>query len=221
MRVIIVGCGGVGSALAFQLFKKGHQVTVIDQNDAAFDSLPIDFKGRVIEGDVLARNVWQRAEIENADALAAVTNSDSLNALVAHIAKTEYRVARVVARNIDPRQQSLQEAFDIPIVGAASWGAQRVEELLIDIPLHAILLDSQAGLLIYQLEVPVRWQGRPWQELLPEGHYEKLAWTRHEQTLSFDGPAKLESDDSLYLRAIPEEIEALRARLSSEQEKTA
>ena len=123
MRVIVVGCGGVGSALAFQLFRKGHQVTIIDLNEAAFDNLPIDFKGRVIKGDVLAHNVWQRAEINNADVLAAVTGSDSLNALIAYIARTEYQVSRVVARNIDPRQQPLQEAFGIPIVGAASWGA--------------------------------------------------------------------------------------------------
>jgi trk system potassium uptake protein TrkA len=220
MRVIVVGCGGVGSELAFQLFKKGHQVTVIDQNEAAFENLPIDFKGRVIEGDVLARNVWQRAEIENADALAAVTSSDSLNALVAHIAKTEYKVARVVARNIDPRQQPLQEAFDIPIVGAASWGAQRIEELLTDIPLHAVLLDSQAGLWIYHLEVPARWHGHTLQELLPEDRYERLAWTRHKQTLPIDSTQALESGDLLYLRATPEEIETLRSRLSSEQEKS-
>ena len=187
----------------------------------AFDNLPIDFKGRVIEGDVLARNVWQRAEIENADALAAVTGSDSLNALVAHIAKTEFNVSRVVARNIDPRQLALQEGFGIPIVGAASWGAQRVEDLLTEIPLHEILLDGQAGLLIYHLEVPARWQGHALEDLLPADRYDRLSWTRLGQSLPIDNQRTLESGDLLYLKAIPEEIEALRNRLSSEQEKTA
>jgi trk system potassium uptake protein TrkA len=219
MRVIVVGCGGVGSALAFQLFREGHQVTIIDQNEAAFDNLPIDFKGRVIEGDVLAYNVWQRAEINNADVLAAVTGSDSLNALVAFIAKTEYQVSRVVARNVDPRQQALQEAFGIPVVGAASWGAQRVEELLTDIPLHAVLTDSQAGFVIYHLEVPAGWHGHAVQELLPEDRYEKLSWTRLGKPLAIDETNSIESGDLLYLRAIPEAIEALRSRLSSNQEK--
>jgi trk system potassium uptake protein len=221
MRVIVVGCGGVGSALAFQMFQKGHQVTVIDQDEAAFDNLPIDFKGRVIEGDMLARNVWQRAEIQNADALAAVTGSDTLNVLVAHIALTEYKVSRVVARNIDPRQQPLQEAFGVPIVGAASWGAQRVEELLTDIPLHPVILDSQAGLLIYHLEVPARWQGHALEDLLPADRFERLSWIRLGQALPIDSQRTLERGDLLYLRAFPEEIEALRHRLSSEQEKTA
>ena len=86
------------------MYKKGRQVTVIDQDEEAFDNLSIDFHGRTILGDVLSRSVLRRAEIEHADALAAVTRSDSLNALAAHIARAEYKVARVVARNYDPRQ---------------------------------------------------------------------------------------------------------------------
>ncbi len=221
MRVIIVGCGGVGSALAFQLSKKGHQVTVIDQYKFAFDNLPIDFKGRVIEGDVLTRNVWQRAEVENADALAAVTSSDSLNVLVAHIAKTEFNVDRVVARNIDPRQQSLQEAFNVPIVGAASWGAQRVEELLTDSPLHVALIDHQAGFAIYHLEVPSSWDGHPYTELLPKGHFELLSWTRNGKPITIESTAVMAGGDLIYLRADPEEIERLRTHLGLEQEKPA
>jgi 2-polyprenyl-6-methoxyphenol hydroxylase-like FAD-dependent oxidoreductase len=82
MKVIVVGCGRVGSALAYQLHREGHQVTVIDHDSAAFDQLSLDFRGRTIKGDVLDRNVLRRAQVEEADALAAVTRSDSLNALV-------------------------------------------------------------------------------------------------------------------------------------------
>ncbi len=130
MKVIVVGCGGVGSTLAYQLYHKGHQVTVIDRDEAAFANLPTGFKGRMIAGDMLARNVWQRAEVELVDALVAVTSIDSINALVAHIAKTEFNVPKVIARNIDPRQMLMLEAFGNPIIGAANWEAQQVEELL-------------------------------------------------------------------------------------------
>src|SRR3989304_4248309 len=134
MKVIVVGCGRVGPALAYQLHREGHQVTVIDQDSAAFDQLSLDFRGRTIKGDVLDRNVLRRAQVEEADALAAVTRSDSLNALVAHVARTEYRVARCVARNADPRQRALQEALGVAIVGSQDWGAQRMMELLSDAP---------------------------------------------------------------------------------------
>lgn len=236
MRVIVVGCGRVGSALASQLYKKGYQVTVIDEDLSAFDNLPIDFHGRLIEGDVLVRNVLHRAEIEHADALAAVTSSDSLNALVAHIAKTEYEVSKVVARNFDPRQRPLQEAFGIPVVGSASWGAQRITELLSDDPLRTILTDKEAKLAIYQLEVPEEWHGRSLQELLPEERVRMLAWRRLGQTLpvkvdlgntanpggtpsaGLPNAQLLETGDVIYLSADPEEIEALRSRLVFQQE---
>ena len=221
MRVIVVGCGRVGSALAYQLYNKGHQVTVIDQDAFAFHNLPVDFHGRTIQGDVLTRNVLQRAEIEDADALAAVTNSDSLNALIAHIAKEEFQVSRVVARNYDPRQLPFQEAFDIPVVGSAIWGAQRIEELLSDAPLHPIFLGGNINIAIYQLEVPENWRGRSLQELLPEDKSKILAVSRAGQPLLISDTQILDSGDLIYLSADPAEIEALRHRLGFQQERLA
>jgi len=117
MNIIVVGCGRVGSALAYQLYKKGHQVTVVDQAASAFDNLPADFHGRMEEGDVLSRDVLHRAGIGQADALA-------------HVARTAYHVPNVVVRNYNPRWQPLHEAFGLQVVSSASWGVQRMEELL-------------------------------------------------------------------------------------------
>jgi trk system potassium uptake protein TrkA len=219
MRVIVVGCGRVGSALANQLYKKGHLVTVIDQKASAFDNLPVDFRGRTIEGDVLSRDVLHRAEIEDSDALAAVTSSDSLNALIAHIARTEYQVSKVVSRNYDPRQLLLQKAFDIPVVASASWGVQRIEELFSDDPLRVVLSDSQTNFAVYQLEVPEIWHGRSSQELLPEGRIKTIALRRADQTLPISNAQSLETGDLIYLSADPGEIEALRQRLVFQKER--
>src|SRR3989304_8065967 len=159
MRVIVVGCGRGGSALAYQLRREGHQVTVIDQDSAAFDQLPLDFRGRTIKGDVLDRNVLRRAQVEEADALAAVTRSDSLNALVAHVARTEYRVARCVARNADPRQRALQEALGVAIVGSQDWGAQRMMELLSDAPRRVDLEEGGSEFAVHRGEVAASGRG--------------------------------------------------------------
>lgn len=131
MRVIIIGCGRLGSALAGELSQKGHQVTIIDQNEAAFDHLPIDFRGQLIKGDAMTRSVLLRAGIERADALAAVTNSDSLNALLAYIARTQYKIGQVAAGNYDPRMLPLQQSFGVPVISSAGLGAARLEELIL------------------------------------------------------------------------------------------
>ena len=61
MIVLVVGCNRLGSALASYLSNLGHQVTVIDQSASSFDNLPADFHGRVVEGDILTRDVLHRA----------------------------------------------------------------------------------------------------------------------------------------------------------------
>lgn len=218
MRIIVVGCGQVGSALAYQLYKEGHLVTVIDQNVAAFDHLPVDFQGQTIEGDGMAKNVLHRAQIEDADAIAVTTNSDSLNALVAYLAKTEFHVAKVVAANTDPRQRPIQEAFGISIAGSASWGAQQFIELLSGMPLRAIHFGSDPNLVVYQLQVPASWQGRTLQELLPEDRIKTLSLTRAGQPLPVSGAQFLEAEDLIYLMAEPAEIESLRGLLGLQQE---
>jgi trk system potassium uptake protein TrkA len=221
MRVIIVGCGRIGSALASKLDKKKNQVTVIDKEPATFNNLPDDFQGRTIAGDVLARDVLHRAEIENADALASVTNSDSLNALIAHIAKTEYQVSKVVARNYDPRKRPLQEAFGIPVISSASWGAERIEDILSETPLRAIFSDPNADIAIYQLEMPENWRGRTIIELLPQDRIQVLSWTRAGQALLISDNQSFEAGDMIYLNADREEIRSLQGRLGIQQEQMA
>ncbi len=46
MKVIVIGCGRMGAELAYRLFKRGHDIAVVDQDEAAFNSLPPDFQGR-------------------------------------------------------------------------------------------------------------------------------------------------------------------------------
>ncbi len=220
MKVIIVGCGRVGSTLAQQMHKKGHHVTVIDQNPSAFDHLPSEFQGRLIEGDALVKNVLQRAEIEQADALAAVTRSDTLNVVIAHLARTEFHVSKVVVRNYDPRQRALQETFNVPIVGSAGWRAQKIEELLSDDEfLHMVYSDSSAKFGVYQLRVTEAWGGCALGDLIQNGDTQILAFTRDDRPIPLSDAQTLKSGDVIHLSANSKEIEDLRNRLQQKEKK--
>src|SRR5688572_22833359 len=123
MFMIVVGCGRVGAELAFRLYRGGHQVAVIDQVGASFQSLDPEYRGRTIEGEVLSKEVLQREGMETADGLAAVTNSDSTNAVVGHVARTVFHVPNVVVRNYDPRWLPMHEAFGLQVVSSTASGA--------------------------------------------------------------------------------------------------
>jgi trk system potassium uptake protein TrkA len=160
MKVIVVGCGRVGAQLANRLYQKGMQVTVIDESKAAFDNLDPNFRGRTLEGDVLAQDMLRRAGIEHADSLAAVTSSDTLNVSVAHIAINVYHVPYVVARNYEPRYQSLYESFGVNALSMSNWGAQRMEELLAGVALKTVFSAGNGEVEIYELVIPESWAGR-------------------------------------------------------------
>jgi trk system potassium uptake protein TrkA len=130
MYVIVVGCGRVGSDLAGRLSRQGHDVTVIDYVGSSFKHLDPEYRGRTIEAEPLAEGVLARAGIEQADALAAVTNSDTTNAVVAHLARSVFNVPRVVSRNYDPRWLPLHEAMGLDVVSTTIWGSTQMERMV-------------------------------------------------------------------------------------------
>ncbi len=104
MHVVVVGCGRVGSELAGTLEKSGHTVSVIDKNPNAFRRLPAGYAGQKVIGFGFDRDNLLEAGIERAGAVAAVTNGDNSNILVARIARETFGIERVVARIYDPRR---------------------------------------------------------------------------------------------------------------------
>lgn len=215
MNFIVVGCGRVGTELAYRLFQKGHQVAVIDQVAAAFNNLPTDFRGRTVEGEALASDILRRAGIEQADGLAAVTNSDSLNVVVAHVARTVYHVPQVVVRNYHPRWRPLHEAFGLQVVSSTSWGAQRIEELLYPSFARCVFSAGNGEVEIYELSVPEAWHGRTLRDLLHADQCLAVALTRAGKAILPSPEERLEVDDILHLSSTMEGIETLRERLKA------
>ena len=126
MHVVVVGCGRVGSGLAATLENEGHSVAVIDRQARAFRRLPDDFKGRKIVGVGFDRERLRAAGIEEAGALAAVTNGDNSNIVVARVAREAYQIDRVVARIYDYRRAQIYERLGIPTVATVQWATERV-----------------------------------------------------------------------------------------------
>jgi trk system potassium uptake protein TrkA len=217
MQVIVVGCGRLGAELAHRLFQRGHEVTVIDQVAAAFDNLQPLFRGRTVQGEVLNQDVLHRAGIEHADALAAVTNSDTLNAVVAHVARTVYHVPHVVVRNFNPHWRSLHEAFGLQAVSSTTWGAQRIEEMLGEAEVRQVWSSSNGSVELYEFVIPERFKGRLLREVLPDGPYVMVACTRAGQPMPSPQETPLEAGDVIYLSPAPQSREALRRWLTAQQ----
>lgn len=216
MKYIIIGCGRAGSTLAERLFRSGHEVTVIDVNSQAFSSLPADFRGRTMENNVLEEGVLERAGIAEADGLAAMTNSDVLNAVVGHIAREVYHLSNVVVRNYSPDLRDLHEAFRCQTVSSTAWGAQKVEEMLALPDLQTIFSAGNGELEIYSLFVSADWDGRPLAELTDGiAPLRVAALTRAGRALLPADDEPLATGDVLLVSASFESISRLQARLTT------
>src|ERR1035437_6245017 len=102
MKVVIVGCGRVGSTLAENLDADGHEVIILDVRTSAFERLPEAFKGSTVRGDGTDEEVLRRAGAEGADIFLSLTEGDNRNVMAAQVAIESFRVAQVIAKINDP-----------------------------------------------------------------------------------------------------------------------
>jgi trk system potassium uptake protein TrkA len=99
MFVIVVGGGNTGSQLAKFLLEAGHTVRVIDERPVVLEKLRAEVPHEVIiDGDGSSPTVLEKAGIQKAQVLAAVTGSDETNLVITSLGKFEFNVPRVIAR---------------------------------------------------------------------------------------------------------------------------
>jgi trk system potassium uptake protein TrkA len=102
MKIVIVGCGRVGSTLAENLDADGHEVIIFDIRTAAFDRLPETFKGAAIRGDGTDEEVLRRAGADGADVFLSLTEGDNRNVMAAQVATESFGIPQVIAKINDP-----------------------------------------------------------------------------------------------------------------------
>jgi trk system potassium uptake protein TrkA len=214
MKVIIVGCGRLGVELSYRLYQRGHDVAVIDSVAAAFNNLPPDFQGRTIEGEALSLDVLRRAGIESADGLAVVTNQDELNAVVAHIARSVYKVPNIAVRNYDPHSRPMLEIFGFQMVSSTSWGAQRIEEILFHEGIHSVYSAGNGEVEVYEVIVPEEWNKRFLNDLLTTGQTLPSSISRAGRAFLPTPDTRLETGDVLHFAATIEGVDEVRKHLN-------
>jgi trk system potassium uptake protein len=154
MYVLIVGAGKVGWNLARELIAKGHEVTVVESSTRRYAVVEEELEHSVQYGDGSELWVLERAGIERADLVIAVTGDDEDNILICQVAREKYGVERVVARCNNPRNMQHFELLGIkPTISATDLILRLIEH---EVPKYGLvhLLDlPEERLEIIELEV--------------------------------------------------------------------
>lgn len=163
LKIIIVGCGEVGSALVEQLSSEGHDITVIDENKERVSELTNMYDIMGLCGNGASFSVMRDAGVADADLIIAVTKSDELNLLCCTVGRIEGNcaaIARVrnpeysneigyltqkldLAMIINPEQEAAREISRLLLIPSAleinPFAHSQVELLKIRIPNNSIM----------------------------------------------------------------------------------
>ena len=98
MKIVILGAGQVGSTVASALVHEDNDITIVDKNQRRLKELQDQMDIRSVLGYASHPKVMERAGIEDADIVIALTSSDEVNMVACQIAYTLYNVPTRVAR---------------------------------------------------------------------------------------------------------------------------
>ncbi len=101
MRILISGGGDVGRITAEQLAESGHDVVLIEAERSTCERIASELDMMVVCGDATRPEILEKAGIESADLVMALTGNDQVNLITALVART-YNVKRVMVNLDDP-----------------------------------------------------------------------------------------------------------------------
>lgn len=216
MHVIVVGCGRVGSGLAASLDAEGHSIAVIDHAPSAGRLLGRGFRGSFIEGPAFARDVLERAGVREADAVLAVTSSDTANLVAARTARDVYRVPSVAARTSDPRRADIYADLGIPTVAHVRWAINEFRALLFHRDLQPERTFGNGESALVRSRLAGYLAGRPLAELEVDGAIRVVEVTRGGRSLVPFTGLLAESGDLVSFVVASSSLERLRSMLAEE-----
>jgi len=154
MYVIVAGAGKVGWNLARELIAKDQEVTLIESDHRRYRIVEEELEHAIAYGDATELWVLERAGIQRADLVIAVTGDDEDNILICQMAKEKYGVERIVARVNNPRNLQHFKLLGIhPAVSATDLILRLIEHEVPEYGIVQLLALEEERLEIIELEV--------------------------------------------------------------------
>ena len=108
MRIVIIGCGNIGTTIVENLVSEGHDVIVVDENADIVSTITNSYDVMGVCGNGVDCETLTEAEVEKAELFISVTGSDEFNMLSCFLAKrmgAKHTIARI--RNPEYNDSSL------------------------------------------------------------------------------------------------------------------
>ncbi len=195
MRIVIAGCGRVGSDLAKRLTRSRHDVSIIDVASEGLTALGTTFNGTTHTGLAYDVDTLKEAGIEDADAFIAVTNSDNANLMAVEVAKEVFDVPRALARLDDPARERAYRALSIDYVAASAIVSKVIYESIVEDEFRYHLTFAGGDVEVVEMVIGNQASRLTVGELEEAGSLRVAAVRRQQETLIPSQDSELEPND--------------------------
>ena len=220
LHAIIVGCGRVGAGMAHRLTAEGYTVTVIDRTTRAFSRLEGCSAERVI-GMGYDRGTLLEAGVEHAEVLAAVTNGDNTNIVVARTASEHFKVPKVVARIYDPRRAAIYERLGISTVASAQLTTELAIRRVLPDDAGVRWVEPSANVCVVDRTVPPTLAGHALTEIERTGQVRVVAVRRLGVGIVATPDLVFQEGDVVYLSVANDQLDTVDELLNADHTSTA
>ena len=125
MYIIVIGGGRIGEYLVNMLIEEGHDIALIEKDPEKANHMAENYDILVIKGDGGEAKYLEDAGIHKADVLVACTGSDQINFVACQLAKSTYKVPKVIARTTNPSNKALYERLGVDVVISTTEAAAK------------------------------------------------------------------------------------------------
>lgn len=155
MYIIVVGGGRVGYYLSKDLLEEGHEVLVIEKNQAYCDTINEELGSICVRGDGCEASVLAEVGTARANMLVAVTGDDGDNLVACQVAKHKFNVPRTIARIRNPRNEVLFKKLGIDItISSTKVILEQITDVVPTHPITHLHEIREKGLEIVEVRIP-------------------------------------------------------------------
>jgi trk/ktr system potassium uptake protein len=140
VKLIVIGCGRVGSTIAKRFAAEGWDVTAIDEKESALNRLGEDWNGGFVVGHGMDTAVLRKAGIEDADSVVVSTDGDNTNLVIGQVAQKRFANQCVVVRVLDPARAAFYEERGLRTVSPTTTAIDTLTEAVrsCDVPARSV-----------------------------------------------------------------------------------
>ena len=220
IRIAVAGAGNVGSFVAEDLSKKGHDIVVIEQDPAVIEIVKPELDVSWVKGDACELYTLDAAVLSSCEVVVAATGDDEDNLVISLLAKQEFAVPRVVARVNHPDNQWLfTESWGVDVAVSMPHLLTSLVEEAVSIGDVVKLLNLEQGkvaLLEVTLDEGSPAAGKTVGELRLPPDCTIVAIVRERHVVTPGDETPLQVGDEVMALAAPEAEEDIRRALTGE-----